>query len=192
MVTYLQQRQHGRTVQKKTVFMINGNGSVEWGNFRPFPWLTDFNPPCIFPPLSNRFLSSLQDRASAQQQLWMVEDTLAGLGGPQKPPSNTEPDSPSPALQGEESSEREVRPHTSLPPPVSCPICPWPNPLPTHLFNPWSANQPQVHILYFLVWYYGHSPDVCLTHNTTTWWVANTSQGPVACISTPHSVMTRR
>ncbi|OWK16032.1 PLEKHA4 [Cervus elaphus hippelaphus] len=48
-----------------------------------------------------------QDRASAQQQLWMVEDTLAGLGGPQKPPSNTEPDSPSPALQGEESSERE-------------------------------------------------------------------------------------
>ena len=105
---------------------------------------------------------------------------------------STEPDSPFPALQGEESSEREVRPHTSLPPPVSCPVCPWPNPLPTHLFNPWSANQPQVHILYFLVWYYGHSPDVCLTHNTTTWWVANTSQGPVACISTPHSVMTRR
>ena len=98
--------------------------------------LTDFNPPCIFPPLSNRFLSSLQDRASAQQQLWMVEDTLAGLGGPQKPPSNTEPDSPSPALQGEESSEREVRPHTSFPPPVSCPVCPCPNPLPTHLFNP--------------------------------------------------------
>ncbi|XP_027371013.1 pleckstrin homology domain-containing family A member 4 isoform X3 [Bos indicus x Bos taurus] len=53
-------------------------------------------------------LGSPQDRASAQQQLWMVEDTLAGLGGPQKPPSNTEPDSPSPALQGEESSEREV------------------------------------------------------------------------------------
>lgn len=52
-------------------------------------------------------LGSPQDRASAQQQLWMVEDTLAGLGGPQKPPSNTEPDSPSPALQGEESSERE-------------------------------------------------------------------------------------
>ncbi|XP_040108263.1 pleckstrin homology domain-containing family A member 4 isoform X2 [Oryx dammah] len=53
-------------------------------------------------------LGSPQDRASAQQQLWMVEDTLAGLGGPQKPLSNTEPDSPSPALQGEESSEREV------------------------------------------------------------------------------------
>ncbi|XP_055267635.1 pleckstrin homology domain-containing family A member 4 isoform X3 [Moschus berezovskii] len=53
-------------------------------------------------------LGSPQDRASAQQQLWMVEDTLAGLGGPQKPPSNAEPDSPSPALQGEESSEREV------------------------------------------------------------------------------------
>ncbi|XP_044932991.1 pleckstrin homology domain-containing family A member 4 isoform X3 [Mustela putorius furo] len=52
-------------------------------------------------------LGSPQDRASAQQQLWMVEDTLAGLGGPQKPPPNTEPDSPSPALQAEESSERE-------------------------------------------------------------------------------------
>ncbi|KAF3814816.1 hypothetical protein GH733_017092, partial [Mirounga leonina] len=53
-------------------------------------------------------LGSPQDRASAQQQLWMVEDTLAGLGGPQKPPPNTEPDSPSPALQGEASSEREA------------------------------------------------------------------------------------
>ncbi|XP_059237586.1 pleckstrin homology domain-containing family A member 4 isoform X2 [Mustela nigripes] len=52
-------------------------------------------------------LGSPQDRASAQQQLWMVEDTLAGLGGPQKPPPNTEPDSPSPALQAEKSSERE-------------------------------------------------------------------------------------
>ncbi|XP_058385833.1 pleckstrin homology domain-containing family A member 4 [Diceros bicornis minor] len=52
-------------------------------------------------------LGSPQDRASAQQQLWMVEDTLAGLGGPQKPPPHTEPHSPSPALQGEESSERE-------------------------------------------------------------------------------------
>ncbi|XP_068385527.1 pleckstrin homology domain-containing family A member 4 isoform X6 [Eschrichtius robustus] len=53
-------------------------------------------------------LGSPQDRASAQQQLWMVEDTLAGLGGPQKPPHHTDPDSPSPALQGEESLEREV------------------------------------------------------------------------------------
>ncbi|XP_046536737.1 pleckstrin homology domain-containing family A member 4 [Equus quagga] len=52
-------------------------------------------------------LGSPQDRASAQQQLWMVEDTLAGLGDPQKPPPHTEPDSPSPAVQGEESSERE-------------------------------------------------------------------------------------
>uniref|UniRef100_A0A8C3YDY4 Pleckstrin homology domain containing A4 n=1 Tax=Catagonus wagneri TaxID=51154 RepID=A0A8C3YDY4_9CETA len=52
-------------------------------------------------------LGSPQDRASAQQQLWMVEDTLAGLGGPQKSAPHTEPDSPSPALQGEESSERE-------------------------------------------------------------------------------------
>ncbi|XP_026893815.1 pleckstrin homology domain-containing family A member 4 isoform X6 [Acinonyx jubatus] len=57
-------------------------------------------------------LGSPQDRASAQQQLWMVEDTLAGLGGPQKPPPNAEPDSPSPALQGEESSERESLPES--------------------------------------------------------------------------------
>ncbi|XP_064436812.1 pleckstrin homology domain-containing family A member 4 isoform X7 [Mirounga angustirostris] len=57
-------------------------------------------------------LGSPQDRASAQQQLWMVEDTLAGLGGPQKPPPNTEPDSPSPALQGEASSERESLPES--------------------------------------------------------------------------------
>uniref|UniRef100_A0A8D2DJX9 Pleckstrin homology domain containing A4 n=1 Tax=Sciurus vulgaris TaxID=55149 RepID=A0A8D2DJX9_SCIVU len=57
-------------------------------------------------------LGSPQDRASAQQQLWMVEDTLAGLGGPQKPPPHTEPDSPSPALQGEESSERESLPES--------------------------------------------------------------------------------
>ncbi|XP_034493651.1 pleckstrin homology domain-containing family A member 4 isoform X3 [Ailuropoda melanoleuca] len=57
-------------------------------------------------------LGSPQDRASAQQQLWMVEDTLAGLGGPQKPPPNIEPDSPSPALQGEESSERESLPES--------------------------------------------------------------------------------
>ncbi|XP_032694811.1 pleckstrin homology domain-containing family A member 4 isoform X2 [Lontra canadensis] len=57
-------------------------------------------------------LGSPQDRASAQQQLWMVEDTLAGLGGPQKPPPNTEPDSPSPALQAEESSERESLPES--------------------------------------------------------------------------------
>ncbi|XP_053462414.1 pleckstrin homology domain-containing family A member 4 isoform X3 [Nycticebus coucang] len=52
-------------------------------------------------------LGSPQDRASAQQQLWMVEDTLAGLGGPQKPPTHTEPDPPSPVLQGKESSEKE-------------------------------------------------------------------------------------
>ncbi|XP_039105424.1 pleckstrin homology domain-containing family A member 4 isoform X2 [Hyaena hyaena] len=57
-------------------------------------------------------LGSPQDRASAQQQLWMVEDTLAGLGGPQKPPHNAEPDSPSPALQVEESSERESLPES--------------------------------------------------------------------------------
>ncbi|XP_078295682.1 pleckstrin homology domain-containing family A member 4 isoform X4 [Panthera onca] len=57
-------------------------------------------------------LGSPQDRASAQQQLWMVEDTLAGLGSPQKPPPNAEPDSPSPALQGEESSERESLPES--------------------------------------------------------------------------------
>ncbi|XP_072612731.1 pleckstrin homology domain-containing family A member 4 isoform X11 [Vulpes vulpes] len=57
-------------------------------------------------------LGSPQDRASAQQQLWMVEDTLAGLGSPQKPPPNMEPDSPSPALQGEESSERESLPES--------------------------------------------------------------------------------
>ncbi|XP_067574345.1 pleckstrin homology domain-containing family A member 4 isoform X14 [Pseudorca crassidens] len=54
----------------------------------------------------------LLDRASAQQQLWMVEDTLAGLGGPQKPPHHTDPDSPSPALQGKESSERENLPES--------------------------------------------------------------------------------
>uniref|UniRef100_I3M462 Pleckstrin homology domain containing A4 n=1 Tax=Ictidomys tridecemlineatus TaxID=43179 RepID=I3M462_ICTTR len=57
-------------------------------------------------------LGSPQDRASAQQQLWMVEDTLAGLGGPQKPLPHAEPDSPSPALQGEESSERESLPES--------------------------------------------------------------------------------
>lgn len=74
-----------------------------------------FNPPYIFPPLSNKFLSFSQDRASAQQQLWMMEDTLAGLGAPQKPPPHTEPDSSCPTLQGEESSEREVR-HTPLSP----------------------------------------------------------------------------
>uniref|UniRef100_A0A2K6UHC3 Pleckstrin homology domain containing A4 n=1 Tax=Saimiri boliviensis boliviensis TaxID=39432 RepID=A0A2K6UHC3_SAIBB len=57
-------------------------------------------------------LGSPQDRVSAQQQLWMVEDTLAGLSGPQKPPPHTEPDSPSPVLQGEESSERESLPES--------------------------------------------------------------------------------
>ncbi|XP_040833847.1 pleckstrin homology domain-containing family A member 4 [Ochotona curzoniae] len=58
-------------------------------------------------------LGSPQDRASAQQQLWMVEDTLAGLGSPRRPPPHPEPDSPSPALQGEESSERESLPESS-------------------------------------------------------------------------------
>lgn len=57
-------------------------------------------------------LGSPQDRASAQQQLWMVEDTLAGLRGPQKPPPNTKPDSPPPAVQGEESSEKESLPES--------------------------------------------------------------------------------
>ncbi|XP_010639077.1 pleckstrin homology domain-containing family A member 4 isoform X3 [Fukomys damarensis] len=57
-------------------------------------------------------LGSPQDRVVAQQQLWMVEDTLAGLGGPQKPPSHTEADSPSPVLQGEGSSERESLPES--------------------------------------------------------------------------------
>ncbi|XP_007941184.1 pleckstrin homology domain-containing family A member 4, partial [Orycteropus afer afer] len=52
-------------------------------------------------------LGSPQDRACAQQQLWMVEDTLAGLGGAQKPASHTEPGPPAAVLQGEESSERE-------------------------------------------------------------------------------------
>uniref|UniRef100_A0A8C9PAP6 Pleckstrin homology domain containing A4 n=1 Tax=Spermophilus dauricus TaxID=99837 RepID=A0A8C9PAP6_SPEDA len=57
-------------------------------------------------------LGSPQDRASAQQQLWMVEDTLAGLGSPQKPLPHAEPGSPSPALPGEESSERESLPES--------------------------------------------------------------------------------
>lgn len=61
-------------------------------------------------------LGSPQDRTSAQQQLWMMEDTLAGLGGPQKPPPHTEPDSPPSALQGGESSEKE--PFQSLPEPL--------------------------------------------------------------------------
>ncbi|XP_008567523.1 PREDICTED: pleckstrin homology domain-containing family A member 4 isoform X1 [Galeopterus variegatus] len=66
-------------------------------------------------------LGSPQDRASAQQQLWMVEDTLAGLGGPQKLPLHPEPDSPSPVLQGEASSERESLPESSE---LSCPQSP--------------------------------------------------------------------
>ncbi|KAM6223142.1 LOW QUALITY PROTEIN: pleckstrin homology domain-containing family A member 4 [Rhynchocyon petersi] len=57
-------------------------------------------------------LGSPQDRASAQQQLWMVEDTLAGLGGPHKPLPHTDPGSPSSLLQGEESSERESLPES--------------------------------------------------------------------------------
>nr|XP_048299072.1 pleckstrin homology domain-containing family A member 4 isoform X1 [Myodes glareolus] len=65
-------------------------------------------------------LGSPQDRAAAQQQLWMVEDTLAGLGGPQKQPPHTEPKAPSPAPQGEESSERESLPESlELSPPQS-------------------------------------------------------------------------
>ncbi|XP_026644866.1 pleckstrin homology domain-containing family A member 4 [Microtus ochrogaster] len=65
-------------------------------------------------------LGSPQDRAAAQQQLWMVEDTLAGLGGPQKQPPHTEPKSPSAAPQGEESSERESLPESlELSPPQS-------------------------------------------------------------------------
>ncbi|XP_005001837.1 pleckstrin homology domain-containing family A member 4 isoform X2 [Cavia porcellus] len=57
-------------------------------------------------------LGSPQDRAAAQQQLWMVEDTLAGLGSPQKPRPHTEPEPPTPAFQGEESSERESLPES--------------------------------------------------------------------------------
>ncbi|XP_047692602.1 pleckstrin homology domain-containing family A member 4 isoform X6 [Prionailurus viverrinus] len=73
-------------------------------------------------------LGSPQDRASAQQQLWMVEDTLAGLGGPQKPPPNAEPDSPSPALQGEESSERESLPESLEPSSSRSPEADWGRP----------------------------------------------------------------
>ncbi|XP_076987346.1 pleckstrin homology domain-containing family A member 4 isoform X2 [Tamandua tetradactyla] len=57
-------------------------------------------------------LGSPQDRASAQQQLWMVEDTLAGLGGPQKPIPHAEPGPPSSPRPGEESSERESLPES--------------------------------------------------------------------------------
>ncbi|XP_037675824.1 pleckstrin homology domain-containing family A member 4 isoform X3 [Choloepus didactylus] len=57
-------------------------------------------------------LGSPQDRASAQQQLWMVEDTLAGLGGPQKPTPHAEPGPPSPPRQGKESLERESLPES--------------------------------------------------------------------------------
>ncbi|KAM8790600.1 pleckstrin homology domain-containing family A member 4 [Rhynchonycteris naso] len=57
-------------------------------------------------------LGSPQERTSAQQQLWMMEDTLAGLGGPQKPPPQTEPDSPPTTFQGEESSEKESLPES--------------------------------------------------------------------------------
>ncbi|XP_075393238.1 pleckstrin homology domain-containing family A member 4 isoform X2 [Tenrec ecaudatus] len=57
-------------------------------------------------------LGSPQDRASVQQQLWMMEDTLAGLGGPQKPPPNPESGSPSSVLPGEESSEKESLPES--------------------------------------------------------------------------------
>ncbi|XP_012883026.1 PREDICTED: pleckstrin homology domain-containing family A member 4 [Dipodomys ordii] len=64
-------------------------------------------------PPGTRASMVLLDRASAQQQLWMVEDTLAGLGGPQKQPPPTEPESPSPAHQGEESSERESLPESA-------------------------------------------------------------------------------
>ncbi|XP_049642174.1 pleckstrin homology domain-containing family A member 4 [Suncus etruscus] len=52
-------------------------------------------------------LGAPQDRASAQQQLWMVEDTLAGLRGAQKPVPHADSDPPSSALAREETSERE-------------------------------------------------------------------------------------
>ncbi|KAM5236135.1 pleckstrin homology domain-containing family A member 4 isoform 2-T2 [Ctenodactylus gundi] len=60
-------------------------------------------------------LGSPQDRASAQQQLWMVEDTLAGLSGSQKPPHSgrAEPGAPSPEPHsGEEASEKESLPES--------------------------------------------------------------------------------
>lgn len=113
-------------------------------------------------------LSSPQDRASAQQQLWMVEDTLAGLGGPQKPPHNAEPDSPSPALQVEESSEREVRLTSLSASPASCPIYPGPSHHPLTFFSlPFflSANQPQASIqaleAFVSLLYCDHCPVVC-------------------------------
>ncbi|XP_023363663.1 pleckstrin homology domain-containing family A member 4 [Otolemur garnettii] len=74
-------------------------------------------------------LGSPQDRASAQQQLWMVEDTLAGLGGPQKPPTHTEPDSPSPVLPGEESSEKESLPESLELSSLRSPEADWGRPL---------------------------------------------------------------
>nr|KAF6411325.1 pleckstrin homology domain containing A4 [Rousettus aegyptiacus] len=70
-------------------------------------------------------LGSPQDRASAQQQLWMMEDTLAGLGAPQKPPPHTEPDSSCPTLQGEESSERESLPESLELSSARCPEADW-------------------------------------------------------------------
>lgn len=73
-------------------------------------------------------LGSPQDRASAQQQLWMMEDTLAGLGAPQKPPPHTEPDSPCPTLQGEESSERESLPESLELSSARCPEADWGRP----------------------------------------------------------------
>nr|XP_044990257.1 pleckstrin homology domain-containing family A member 4 isoform X2 [Jaculus jaculus] len=57
-------------------------------------------------------LGSPQDRASAQQQLWMVEDTLAGLGGPQKKPLHTDTEPSLPVPPGEECLERESLPES--------------------------------------------------------------------------------
>lgn len=114
----------------------------------------------------------------------MVEDTLAGLGAPRSHFQHWAL-TPIPLLSRASPQRGGEATHIFPTHSVSCPVCPWPNPLPTHLFHPWSASQPQVHVLYFLIWYYGHSPEVCWTHNTTTWWVANSSQGPVACISAP-------
>lgn len=179
-------------MQKKTIFMINGNGSVEWGNFRPFPWLLDFNPPCIFHLwVTNSFpLSRTEHLLSSNCGWWKTRWQVWGAPRSHFPTLSW---LPSPLLSGRGSPpEREVRPHTHLShlqfPVLSALAL---TRLPTHLFHPWAASQPQVHVLYFLIWYYGHSPEVCWTHNTTTWWVANSSQGPSACISAP-TVMTCR
>jgi hypothetical protein len=98
----------------------------------------------------HKFLSFPQDRASARQQLWMVEDTLAGLSGPQKQPLPTEPESPSPVLQGEESSEREVRPTLLLSPQFPVPTH---APFPSLLLNQLQASTFSSGSLFFLIYY---------------------------------------